>query len=102
MAVKKFLPQATVALLLFCATVSLAQAASVEALLADINQLPPAERQQRLEEGARSCGPKCHRKVPKVSRWGKLVSPKSGGISPLWIRDWVFSIRPIPATMAST
>jgi iron(III) transport system substrate-binding protein len=63
MASKKFLPQATVVLLLFCATVSAAQAASVEALLADINKLPPAERQKRLEDGARREGVFVHYSV---------------------------------------
>ena len=56
MASKKFLPRATAALLLLCATASVAQAASVESLLSDINKLPPAERQKRLEEGARREG----------------------------------------------
>ena len=63
MASKKFLPRATAALLLFCATVSVVQAASVEALLADINKLPPAERQKRLEEGARREGSFVHYSV---------------------------------------
>src|SRR5262249_61082919 len=63
MASKKFLPQATAVLLLFCATVSAAQAASVEALLADINKLPPAERQKRLEDGARREGGFVHYSV---------------------------------------
>ncbi len=63
MASKKFLPRATAALLLFCASVSVAQAASVEALLSDINKLPPLERQKRLEEGARREGSFVHYSV---------------------------------------
>ena len=57
---KKFLPRAAAALLLFCVMVSGAQAASVEALLAVINKLPPAERPKRLEEGARREGSFVH------------------------------------------
>jgi len=63
MALKKFLPRATAALVLLCATASAAQAASVEALLSDINKLPPAERQKRLEEGARREGSFVHYSV---------------------------------------
>jgi iron(III) transport system substrate-binding protein len=63
MASKKFLPLATAALLLFCATVSIARAASVESTLADVNKLPPAERQKRLEEGARREGSFVHYSV---------------------------------------
>ena len=39
-----------------CGFASGAQAASVEALLAEINKLPPAQRQKRLEDGARREG----------------------------------------------
>jgi hypothetical protein len=46
--VKKFLPRATAALLLFCATVSSAQAASVEALLNDVNKLPMEKNMKEL------------------------------------------------------
>ena len=63
MALKKFLPRATAALFLLCATVLAAQAASVESLLSDINKLPPAERQKRLEEGARREGSFVHYSV---------------------------------------
>lgn len=63
MALKKFLPWVTAALLLLCATVLVAQAASVEAVLADINKLPPAERQKRLEDGARREGSFVHYSV---------------------------------------
>jgi iron(III) transport system substrate-binding protein len=44
------------ALLAAWALLASAQAASVEALLAEINKLPPAERQKRLEDGARKEG----------------------------------------------
>ena len=63
MAAKKFLPRAIAALLLFCAMVSVAEAASVETLLSDINKLPPVERQKRLEEGARREGVLVHYSV---------------------------------------
>ncbi len=42
--------------MLLCGFASMAQAASVEALLAEINKLPAAARQKRLEEGARREG----------------------------------------------
>src|SRR5438093_3858735 len=42
--------------MLLCGFASMAQAASVEALLAEINKLPAAVRQKRLEEGARREG----------------------------------------------
>jgi iron(III) transport system substrate-binding protein len=60
---KKWLPWAAAPLVLLCALISAAQAASVEALLADINRLPPAERQKRLEEGARREGSFVHYSV---------------------------------------
>src|ERR1043166_4806238 len=63
MALKRFLPQATAVLLLLCATGFAAQAASVETLLTEINKLPPAERQKRLEEGARREGSLVHYSV---------------------------------------
>jgi iron(III) transport system substrate-binding protein len=63
MASKKFLPRATAALLLFCTTVSVAQAASVEAILAEISKLPPQARQKQLEEGARHEGSFVHYSV---------------------------------------
>ncbi len=43
-------------LVLLYASVSVVEAASVEALLAEINKLPPQQRQSRLEEGARREG----------------------------------------------
>ena len=42
--------------MLLYALASAAEAASVEPLLAEINKLPAAERQKRLEEGARREG----------------------------------------------
>jgi len=51
MASEKFTASAMAALLFLCAMVSVAQSASVEALLSEINKLPPAERQRQLEEG---------------------------------------------------
>src|SRR5437773_12088845 len=42
--------------MLLCGFASMAQAASVEALLAQINKLPAAARQKRPEEGARREG----------------------------------------------
>src|SRR5437870_1090264 len=42
--------------MLLCGFASMAQAASVEALLAEINKLPAAVRQKRLEDGARREG----------------------------------------------
>jgi len=53
MSLGKFLTSALAALGFAFTLASAAQSASVEALLADINKLPPAERQKRLEEGAR-------------------------------------------------
>jgi iron(III) transport system substrate-binding protein len=46
----------SLAILLVLASVSVAQAASVEALLTEINKLGPAQRQKRLEDGARREG----------------------------------------------
>jgi iron(III) transport system substrate-binding protein len=63
MALKKFLSWATAALLLLYATVLAVQAASVESFLSEINRLPPAERQKRLEEGARREGSFVHYSV---------------------------------------
>ena len=73
MALKKFLPQATAALLLLCATVSVAQAASIEVLLAEINKLPPAERQRRLEDGARREGSFVHYSVSNAELIGAYI-----------------------------
>lgn len=44
------------ALMAVCAFASIAQGASIEALFAEINKLPPSERQKRLEDGARREG----------------------------------------------
>lgn len=44
------------AMILICASAIGAEAASVESLLAEINKLPPQQRQNRLEEGARREG----------------------------------------------
>ena len=53
---EKFLTRAIAALVLLCGSVATACAASVQAVLAEINKLPPAQRQARLEEGARREG----------------------------------------------
>ena len=45
-----------VAVLSVCTVTAIGQAASVEELLAQINKLPPEQRQKRLEEGARKEG----------------------------------------------
>src|SRR5919108_4509661 len=50
------LGRAFTACLFLCIFVSIARAASVEALLSEINKLPAAARQKRLEEGARREG----------------------------------------------
>jgi len=47
---------AILAVLMWTSATSAAQSASVEALYAEINKLPPAQRQARLEEGARREG----------------------------------------------
>jgi len=47
---------AMLAVLMWTSATSAAQSASVEALYAEINKLPPAQRQARLEEGARREG----------------------------------------------
>src|SRR5258705_7556826 len=47
---------AFVALFLVCAAASAAESGSAEALYAELNKLPPAQRQARLEEGARREG----------------------------------------------
>ena len=46
----------SLAILFVCGSECSAQAATVEALLAEINKLPAAQRQKRLEEGARREG----------------------------------------------
>jgi len=43
---------------------------------------------------------KRQRNVRNVSRCGNSGGPRSGGISPLWSNDFVFSILPIPTTKA--
>ena len=48
--------QILIALIFFCVEASTARAGSVEATLEEINRLPSAARQQRLEEGARREG----------------------------------------------
>ena len=53
---KKFLTSAIAVLVFLCGPISAAQSASVQASLAEINKLPPAQRQARLEEGARREG----------------------------------------------
>ena len=63
MALDKFLTSALAALVFVCTLVSVAETVSVEALLAEINKLPPAERQRRLEEGARREGSFVHYSV---------------------------------------
>ena len=63
MTLDKLLTGALAALVFVCTLVSGAETASVEALLADINKLPPAERQKRLEEGARREGSFVHYSV---------------------------------------
>jgi len=56
MASKKILARTIAALLLICGAITGAESASVEGSLAEINKLPPAQRQARLEEGARQEG----------------------------------------------
>jgi len=56
MAHKKLVTIAFTLLAVSCGLFSSAQSASVEALLAEINKLPPEQRQKRLEEGARREG----------------------------------------------
>ena len=63
MTLDKLLTSTLAALVFVCTVVSVAETASVEALLADINKLPPAERQKRLEEGARREGSFVHYSV---------------------------------------
>ena len=54
MAARKLLTGALTVLIFVCGIASTAQCASVEALYSEINKLPPAQRQARLEEGART------------------------------------------------
>lgn len=49
-------PKLLAALLVVCGCAAAADASSVEETLAEINKLPPAERQKRLEEGAKREG----------------------------------------------
>jgi iron(III) transport system substrate-binding protein len=56
MALNKFVCAGLAIFFLIPAAVSMAASASVEALYAEINKLPPAPRQARLEEGARREG----------------------------------------------
>src|SRR5215470_17049277 len=63
MAPDKFLASGLAALVFVGSLVSVAKTASVESLLSDINKLPPAERQKRLEEGARREGVFVHYSV---------------------------------------
>jgi iron(III) transport system substrate-binding protein len=56
MAYRKFVAIAFTLLFVLCGMLSVAQSASVEALLGEINKLPPQQRQKRLEEGARKEG----------------------------------------------
>lgn len=56
MALDKFIASALTALVFVCGAISPAQSATVEALLAEINKLPPEQRQKRLEDGARREG----------------------------------------------
>ena len=56
MAPRKFIAHSVTSLLVVCALFSAAQAASVEALYSEINKLPAAQRQKRLEDGARKEG----------------------------------------------
>jgi iron(III) transport system substrate-binding protein len=53
---KKFLTSAIAVLVFLCGPISAAHSASAQALLAEINKLPAAQRQARLEEGARREG----------------------------------------------
>jgi len=52
----KILTSAIAALVFLCGTVSTAPSVPVQSLLAEINKLPPAQRQARLEDGARREG----------------------------------------------
>ena len=56
MAPRKLLAYSLTSLLLVCSLSSSAHAASLEALYSEINKLPPAQRQKRLEDGARKEG----------------------------------------------
>ncbi len=56
MASKKLIAHSVTSLFVVCAMFSAAQAASVEALYSEINKLPAAQRQKRLEDGARKEG----------------------------------------------
>ncbi len=79
MASKKWLPWVTAAVLLLCTLISMAEAASVETLLSEINKLPPAERQKRLEEGARREGSLVHYSVSNaelISAYVKAFTEK--------------------------
>src|ERR1700756_271191 len=63
MSLDKFLASTLAALGFVCTLISVAETASVEALLNDINKLSAAERQKRLEEGARREGSFVHYSV---------------------------------------
>ncbi|MGZ8443813.1 MAG: ABC transporter substrate-binding protein [Candidatus Binatia bacterium] len=56
MAPRKLLAYSVTSLLLICPLFSSAHAASIEALYSEINKLPLAQRQKRLEDGARREG----------------------------------------------
>ncbi|MEO6163781.1 MAG: hypothetical protein ABIP88_06565, partial [Candidatus Binatia bacterium] len=56
MASKKFIAHSLASLLVVCAMFAAAHGASVEALYSEINKLAPAQRQKRLEDGARKEG----------------------------------------------
>ena len=81
MALDKLLARALATLVFVCTLVSVAETASVEALLADINKLPPAERQKRLEEGARREGSFVHYSVSNAELISAYVKAFMGKYS---------------------